>query len=166
MAPTIVLITGCNRGIGNGLLKLYLNKPNHLIIAANRDPSAESSQVLKDLPKAEGTSLQLLKIDATVSTDPSSAVKELASQGIEHVDIIIANAGVAYVWPTVAAVKAEEIQTHIETNVYGFIHLYQAFLPLLKKSKSPKFITIGSSAAFLTVRKEFFCAVIGCLLTL
>lgn len=38
MPPTIVLITGANRGLGKGLLKRYLALPNHTVIAANRDP--------------------------------------------------------------------------------------------------------------------------------
>jgi len=150
MAPTIVLITGANRGIGKGLLELYLAKPNHTVIAANRDPNHATSRALADLPKAEGTSLLIIKIDATVSTDPADAVKQLASQGIDHLDIIIANAGIAYVWPKVSEVKVEDMQKHTIPNTYGIIWLYQATLPVLKKSKNPKWVSIGSSAAFLT----------------
>ncbi|KAL9121203.1 MAG: hypothetical protein Q9187_002239 [Circinaria calcarea] len=137
MAPTVVLITGTNRGIGKGLLELYLAKPNHTVIAANRDPNHPTSKVLADLPKAEGTSLLLVKIDATVPTDPADAVKQLASNGIDHLDIIIANAGVAYIWPKVSEVKVEDMQKHTVPNTYGIIWLYQATLPLLKKSKNP-----------------------------
>jgi norsolorinic acid ketoreductase len=68
MSPTVVLITGANRGIGKGLLGLYLLKPDHLIIAANRDPEDSTSKDLADLPTANGTSLLVIKIDATVRT--------------------------------------------------------------------------------------------------
>ncbi|TVY73252.1 Short chain dehydrogenase gsfK [Lachnellula suecica] len=151
MAPTIVLITGANRGIGKGLLSLYLAKPNHTVIAANRDPSHPTSKALFDLPKAEGTSLILVKIDATVPTDAADAVNSLASQGINHVDILIANAGIAYLWPTVADVKVADMQKHFETNVYGVVYLYQAFLPVLKKSNNPRWVSIGSGSGFLTL---------------
>lgn len=30
MAPTTVLITGANRGLGKGLLERYLSQPNHV----------------------------------------------------------------------------------------------------------------------------------------
>ncbi|KAL5327874.1 hypothetical protein ACEPPN_005580 [Leptodophora sp. 'Broadleaf-Isolate-01'] len=133
MATTIVLITGANRGI-----------------AGNRDPNHPTSKALLDLPKAEGTTLYIIKIDATVSTDPADAVKHLASLGIDHLDIVIANAGIAYIWPKVSEVKVEDMQKHTIPNTYGIIWLYQATLPLLKKSKSPKWVSIGSSAAFLT----------------
>ena len=151
MVSTVVLITGANRGIGKGLLELYLAKSHHTVIAANRDPNHPTSKALLDLPKAEGTSLLLTKLNATVPTDAVDAVKDLASQGINHIDILIANAGIAYIWPTVADVKINDIQKHFETNVYGVIYLYQAFLPVLKKSKKPTWVSIGSSSAFLTV---------------
>lgn len=151
MAPTIVLITGANRGIGKGLLSLYLLKENHTIIAANRDLDGPSSRTLSDLPKGERTTLILVKIDATVATDASDAVKHLASLGIDHIDVLIANAGIATIYPTVATLKIDDMQKHFETNVYGVVYLYQAFLPVLKKSEKPTWVSIGSSAAFLTV---------------
>ncbi|KAE8349778.1 NAD(P)-binding protein [Aspergillus coremiiformis] len=150
MAPTIVLITGANRGIGKGLLELYLAKPNHTVIAATRDPNHPTCKALADLPAAEDTTLRIVKIDATSSTDQADAVKTLTSQGIDHIDILIANAGVALSWPKVSAVKVEDIQKHVDTNAYGLIRLYQAFLPLLKSSHDPKWVTVGSSSAFLT----------------
>jgi norsolorinic acid ketoreductase len=151
MAPTIVLITGTNRGIGKGLLELYLSKPNHTVIAANRDPNHSTSKALVDIPTAEGTTLRVIKIDYTSPTDPVNAVKELTAHGIDHIDILIANAGIALAWPKVSEVKVEDIQKHVDTNAYGFIRLYQAFLPLLKVSLDPKLVTIGSAGAFLTV---------------
>ena len=151
MAARIVLITGTTRGIGKGLLELYLAKPHHTIIAANRDPNHALSKALVDLPKAEGTSLLVIKVDATVPTDPTDAVKQLATHGIDHLDIVIANAAIAQIWPKVSEVKVEDMQKHIVPNTYGFIWLYQATLPLLKKSKTPTWVTIGSSGAFLTV---------------
>ncbi|KAF3061561.1 putative sterigmatocystin biosynthesis ketoreductase stcE [Daldinia childiae] len=150
MAPVIVLITGANRGIGKGLLELYLAKPNHTVIAANRDPNHPSSKALAELPKAEGTSLVVIKIDATVRTDPSDAVKALHSRGISHIDILIANAGLGLLWPKVLDVDTDDIQKHIVTNVYGFLWLFQAFHPLLKDASNPIWVTMGSSTAFLT----------------
>ncbi|KAJ5520978.1 hypothetical protein N7463_001431 [Penicillium fimorum] len=147
MASTIVLITGANRGIGKGILELYLKKPNHFVIAANRDPSHPTSNALADLPKAEGTTLEIIKIDALSPSDPAAAAKALAANGITHIDILVANAGIALSWP-----KVSDVKKHINVNVYGFIHLYQAFRSLLKQAQAPKWVTIGSSSAFLTTR--------------
>ncbi|KAI1078844.1 NAD(P)-binding protein [Whalleya microplaca] len=150
MAPTIVLITGANRGIGKGLLQLYLAKPNHTVIAGNRDPDHPTSQALADLPKAQGTSLLVVKIDATVRSDPAEAFKTLESKGIDHIDILIANVGIALSWPKVREVDTDVIQPHVVTNIYGFLWLFQAAIPVLKKAQRPIWVTIGSSAAYLT----------------
>ncbi len=149
-SPTIVLVTGAGRGIGRGIFELYAAKPNHTLIAANRNPDDGPSQELLKLPTAEGTTVQLVKIEATDDNDALSAVETLRSRGINHIDILIANAGKATSWPKLEDAKIPDIQDHINTNVFGFVRLYQAVLPLLKASKSPKLIMIGSSAAFLT----------------
>lgn len=151
MVPKIVLITGGNRGIGRGFVELYLARPNHTIIVANRDPEHPTSKSLADLPKAEGTKLLVVKNDATVPTDAADMVRHLASLGIDHLDIVLANAGVCKLWCKVSEVTAEQIQDHVTPNIFGFIWLYQATLPLLKKASKPMWVTNGSSAAFLTV---------------
>ncbi|KAJ5632857.1 Short-chain dehydrogenase/reductase SDR [Penicillium lividum] len=148
MAPTIVLITGANRGIGKGILELYLKKPDHTVIAANRDPSHASSLALADLPKAKGTTLHVIKIDALSPTDPAAGVETLAAKGITHIDILIANAGIALSWPKVTEVKVADIQKHVDVNVYGFIYLYQAFQPLLKDAQAPKNFVLMQNAAY------------------
>ncbi|KAH8660622.1 norsolorinic acid reductase-like protein [Xylariales sp. PMI_506] len=150
MANTIVLITGANRGIGRSILELYLNRPNHTVIAANRDPSHASSQDILSLPRAEGNAVHVIKIDATVPTDAAAGARQLAALGINHLNIVIANAAVAYQWPKVVDVKIDDIQKHIVPNVYGFLGLWQAMWPLLKAAESPRWVTIGSSAACLT----------------
>jgi norsolorinic acid ketoreductase len=152
MAPTVVLITGANRGIGRGLLELYLARPNHTVIAAVRDPDHTTAKELPALPTGEGTSLITVKLDLTVPSDPAAAVKELsAKHGIDHIDILVANAGIALKWVKVSEVTTDDLQKHVDVNVFGFVLLFQAFQPVLQKAKDPKWVTIGSSAAFLTV---------------
>lgn len=79
-------------------------------------------------------------------------MKQLEAQGIDHLDVVIANAGVCFAWPKVSEIKVEDIEGHYVPNFHGLIFTYQATLPLLKKSKSGKWITIGSCSAWLTVR--------------
>jgi norsolorinic acid ketoreductase len=81
---------------------------------------------------------------------PLTLVKSLESQAIDHLDIIIGNAGVSYIWPTVAEVKLEDIEGHIEPNGYGQVALYRATRPLFKKSKrEPILKNMGSTAGSL-----------------
>ncbi|OJI99365.1 hypothetical protein ASPVEDRAFT_123663 [Aspergillus versicolor CBS 583.65] len=146
MSPTIVLITGANRGIGRGLLERYIAKPNHTVIAANRDPKHSASTELLALPTAEGTTVKVVKLDVTSETDGENAARELKELGINHVDILIANAAIGYVFPKLEMARLDDIRTHFETNVIGFARTYQAFFPFLQtaRDRHPKLVTIGS----------------------
>ncbi|KAK3996569.1 hypothetical protein QBC44DRAFT_317171 [Cladorrhinum sp. PSN332] len=153
MAPTVVLITGANRGLGLGLLKRYLALPDHIVIALNRNPSHPTSLALSDLPKGTDTRLIVTKYDANIWQDASDAVKDLTdNHGITHLDIVIANIGMAKIYPFIKDVKREEILEHLEVNVLGAIAIYQATRELLEKSPSGKAIyaIIGSSAGSLS----------------
>lgn len=148
---TVVLITGANRGLGKGLLERYLNLPNHTVIAANRNPDHPSSKELDNLPKAEGTKLVVVRLDATIWQDAFNAVKEIEAQGIDHLDIVIANAGVAYAFPTVATLKEEDLEAHLRANTYSYVALYQATRDLLGKStREPVLANMGSTAGSLS----------------
>ena len=151
MAPTIVLITGASRGLGRGLAQRFLAKPDHAVIAVNRDPSGATSTALQDLPKGEGSRLIIVKLDSAVEADAVEAVKTLETQGIDSLDIVVANAGISEVYPAVSAMNASDLQRHITINVLGVIWLYQAVLPLLRRSSDPKWVTMGSSAGALEV---------------
>lgn len=148
---TTVLITGSNRGIGLGLLERSLLKPSHIVIAAVRDPQHPTVQALHHLHTGLDTKLIIVKLDASIETDAHDAVSELQQKhGITNLDIVIANAGVSYIYPTVAEVKIEDIKAHMQPNVYGVITLYQATRELLKRSaKEPIFMIMGSNAGLL-----------------
>ncbi|KAK5940708.1 hypothetical protein PMZ80_007125 [Knufia obscura] len=119
MAPTTILISGANRGLGKALLEHYLARPEHIVIAANRDPEHGTSKDLADLPKGSDSCLILVKIDATSHSDAPETVNELKKQGVQHLDLVIASAGVGYAFAKVSDVKITDMKAHIEPNVYG-----------------------------------------------
>ncbi|KAF2865592.1 hypothetical protein BDV95DRAFT_506868 [Massariosphaeria phaeospora] len=152
MAPsTTVLITGANRGIGLGLTSCFLALAGHTVIAAVRDPAHATAQALQQLSKGADSQLVVVKLDASIEQDAHDAVAELQQKhGVDHLDIVIANAGIGYIYPSVADVKIADIRNHMEPNVYGMVALYQATRALLKKSKrEPIFLPMGSSAGLL-----------------
>ncbi|KIV86126.1 hypothetical protein PV11_01761 [Exophiala sideris] len=126
------------RGIGKELLKRYIARSNYTVIAANRDPEHVSSKELANLPRGSNSRLIVVKVDAVNDQDALNAAKELERQGIEHIDLVIANAAVAYAFGKVSHIGIDVIKGHFEPNFYGVIRLYQAMLPLLLKSSHPK----------------------------
>ncbi|KAI2783000.1 NAD(P)-binding protein [Daldinia loculata] len=161
MASTVVLITGANRGIGKGLAERYLALPNYKVIAANRNPEHPTSKELANLPKAPGSSLIIVKVEATSNTDAADAVKELQKQGIDHLDIVIANAAISLGFTKVVDAKVEDMYRTMDVNVFGVLRLFQATLPLLRKAATPKFVTIGSGAGSIEEMYSYPNAVYG-----
>jgi norsolorinic acid ketoreductase len=119
------------------------------VVAATRDPSGEEAQDLDTLAKGDGSKLLLVKIESTSETDALEAFRSLQSQGVSHLDVVIANAGIfrAEAFLEVAKMKTSDLTEHVDVNVNGPIRLFQATLPLLKAAKQPKFIVISSAVA-------------------
>ncbi|KAK0666410.1 hypothetical protein QBC41DRAFT_150409 [Cercophora samala] len=154
--PTNLLITGANRGIGLGLIKKYLELPNHNIIAFVRDPSSGSSQALKTLKRDLTTNIILIPYDASVWDSAAQAVKILtAEHNITHLNTVIANAGIAKIYPFIRDVNPADIREHFEINVLGPVALFQATRDLLHASleatpeKKPIYAFMGSGAGLL-----------------
>ncbi len=121
------------------------------VIATVRDPSHPTAQALADLPKAAGSSIIALKYDAGSENGAAEAIAHLkAEHSVDRLDIVIANAGISKVWPSVKDVKWSEIVEHVEVNVLGVVALYQATRELLQKSTGkPVFAPVGSGAGSL-----------------
>lgn len=155
MATTTVFITGANRGLGKGLVQSYLARPAHIVIAAVRD--LNTAGPLGQIPTAQDSQLIIVKLDATIESDAADAVKELNTHyNINHLDIVVANAGVSYIWPTVASLKIDDMLENFKPNVFGIIWLYQATRHLLNNTINPKWITVGSTAGSIGVSVPFF----------
>ncbi|KAI6777464.1 hypothetical protein HG530_001409 [Fusarium avenaceum] len=144
-APSTVLITGGNRGIGRGLVKTFLAKPSSTVIAGVRDPSHPTSKSLGDLPKGKDSKLIIVKLDSSVHSDATEAVTVLKRDyNINSLDIAIANAGIALDGALVRDTTIDNINKHFEVNTIGPIVLFQAIADLLQASSNPTFIAIST----------------------
>ncbi|KAK9428008.1 NAD(P)-binding protein [Lipomyces doorenjongii] len=154
---TVVLITGVSRGIGKTLLETYLLRPYHIVIGSVRDKTAPNAQELETLPAAEGSRLLLIKIESTSFTDPAVAIKDLEAAGIDHIDVVIANAGGAgeMAFIPMDLVGVDTVTDVFNVNTLGPLVLYQAVRALLQKSKVPKWVSVTSAAGSIGNLESF-----------
>ncbi|KAK9235581.1 NAD(P)-binding protein [Lipomyces kononenkoae] len=145
---TVVLITGVSRGIGRTFVETYLLRPNHIVIGSVRDKTAPYVQELESLSVAKGSRLVLIKIESASFTDPAEAIKDLEADGIDHIDMVIANAGGSGEKPFIPLdiVGADNVTDVFNVNTLGPLVLHQAILPFLQKSKAPKWVSVTSAA--------------------
>ena len=111
-----VLITGANRGIGKALVEEALRRGAKRVYAGTRQPLAH--------PDARVTPVTLDVTDA--------AQIQAAANGVESLDILINNAGVAF-WDDLSDRAA--IEQSLAVNFFGPYDMIQEFLPLLTGSR-------------------------------
>lgn len=136
-------------GIGHALARAYVAGQNCMVVGSIRDEAARGIAGLKEAPKGDGSQLLLVKIESSSLTDARNAVAEMEAFGIDHIDILIANAGVSPPLEPIETVDLEVVASTFQVNSLGPLSLYQACYKLLQKSINAKFISISSAAGSL-----------------
>ena len=126
-----LLVTGASRGIGRALVDDALERGAATIYAAARTPLEHSD------PRVRAIRLDL--------TDPATVAS--AARGIEHLDVLINNAGISVV-DDLTDVAA--IESHLSVNLFGTFRVTRAFLPHLTASRGV-LLNVLSLAALATV---------------
>ena len=146
-SPKTYLITGANRGIGKGFTTTFLQRPSTTVIATVRDTSHPTAKELAALPKAENSRLILVTLDSSNIDLVHKAIETLKKDyQINHIDVVIANAGIAMGGATVRATTPENIKDHVLVNAIGPVALFQDTVDLLQASstKQPIFVAIST----------------------
>jgi NAD(P)-dependent dehydrogenase (short-subunit alcohol dehydrogenase family) len=142
----VALVTGANRGIGFEVCRQLAEKDFVVLLTARDAPKAQTAA--RKLANA-GT-VEALLLDVADASSIKKAVAEVAHR-YGRLDILINNAGINYdTWETVqnADIDGTVVET-IGTNLLGPWRACQAFLPLLRKSKSARIVNVSSESGSL-----------------
>jgi norsolorinic acid ketoreductase len=150
----IVLVTGVTRGIGAELLAQLLARKDTLVIAGVRSLKAAASEKLIAQSKSN-KNLIVVQLDSESDTDAQAAARTVKEEhGIDHLDLIIANAGVLQDTSLLVDVKADDFRTSMNINVVSPILLFQAFEPLLSKGTNPRVLFVSTAVASLGLQRQ------------
>jgi short-subunit dehydrogenase len=140
--PT-VLITGCSSGIGRALADAFRDAGYSVWATARK------RQDVEQLAAAGFTARQLDVNDA-----PALA---LLADELEHLDILINNAGYGAMGPLLDG-GVEAMRQQFETNVFALVGVTRALFPLLRRSRGVV-VNIGSvSGVLVTPFAGAYCA--------
>ncbi|XP_018566423.1 uncharacterized protein LOC108907291 [Anoplophora glabripennis] len=129
-----ILITGCNRGLGLGLIKCLvkdINSPKN-IIATCRNKS--KAQELNDIA-AQNKNVHILELDVTNTNTFDSFACEIEKIVADNgLNVLFNNAGYSPKSTRINAVKTEQMMETYAVNVVGPLMLTKVLLPLLKRA--------------------------------
>lgn len=147
---TVYVITGGNRGIGLGIIKSLLARPSTTVVASVRNAEAAAGLKAEDVSLAAGSQLHIAILDFSEAIPPAKVLEsfEAATAGtVDHVDVLINNAGVCPPLTSAVETTAENLRTSFETNAIAPLLVFQGLWSLLQKSRTgaPKVINVSST---------------------
>jgi NAD(P)-dependent dehydrogenase (short-subunit alcohol dehydrogenase family) len=138
-APSAVLVTGANSGIGRAVTELLASRGYFVYAGARR---AEDIAALSAIPNVQG-----IRLDVTVQSDIDAAVGTIRSGG-RALHGVVNNAGIAVTGALVDTEEPELLQL-FDVNVYGVWRVTRAFAPMLIQHGG-RVVTISSISGILS----------------
>lgn len=129
------LVTGASRGIGRALVEMVADRGDE-VIAAVRDPAAFG---------ASG-SIMVVALDVT---DVGSVRRARETLPCDALDVVVSNAGLSGGPQRAPGMDLGRAARIIATNALGPLHVYDAFVDLLRRGEAKKLVHVSSEAASL-----------------
>lgn len=138
MSQKTIVVTGCNRGVGEGIAKLFLSK-NHTVIGVNRTPSSIKSENYKEIILDVSNSENFESIE--------NNVKKISNR----IDLLVVNSAIRR-FDTVENMSIDDFEESINVNLKGAFLVTKYLTPMIKDSQGD--ITyIGSHSEKYTFEK-------------
>lgn len=138
-----ILITGGSAGIGLALAQLLSSRGNRIIITGRNEKRLQAAAA--QLPNATAIAGDI--------SDPADTERLVGILRRDHQDlnIVINNAGAAYVYDLVAegANAAGKAESEMLTNFLSILRLNEQLLPLLKEKPEAAIVNVSSILAFV-----------------
>ena len=143
-----IIVTGANRGLGNELVKILLEKGNYNIIATARQ---WNTKVNGSTTSTSSSSIHYIELDITQETSRNQAIQTIKSLLLpnQSIDILVNNAGVfPQTW------SLQDFTSAYNTNTIGPLQFASLIIPYMNiqnssSSSSPSSSMSSSSSSFI-----------------
>ena len=133
------VITGAGRGMGLSITKAAL-AAGHKVVATGRNPEKVALAV------GESENLLVSKLDVTSPADADATVRS-AIDRFGRIDVLVNNAASFYAG-FFEELTPEQMERQLATSLLGPMNVTRAVLPVMRKQRSGRIISISSSASF------------------
>jgi NAD(P)-dependent dehydrogenase (short-subunit alcohol dehydrogenase family) len=155
--PLIALVTGGNKGIGREIAA-QLAALGHTVVIGAR--SLERGEGVAAELRAAGGDVTAVALDVTDTASAEAAAAAVRAR-FGRLDALINNAGIShqpgadFAGQLPGSADVDHVRYVFETNVFGVITATSAFLPLLRRSSTPRIVNVSSSAGSLSSISDF-----------
>jgi NAD(P)-dependent dehydrogenase (short-subunit alcohol dehydrogenase family) len=139
-------ITGAGRGMGVDIARAALDA-GHAVVATGRNTQAVREAL------GESDDLLVVQLDITNLASAEAAV-QAALDRFGRIDVLVNNAGNFYAG-FFEELSPDQMRAQIETNLLGPMNITRAVLPVMRKQRSGKVVSISSTAG---VVGQAFCS--------
>lgn len=137
----IALITGCNRGIGRGIMEAFVRE-GASIIACTRNIDDEIRGVYKFLSKQNRVHIYPICMDLSDQESIKQGMKEVSDLKLQ-IDILVNNAGIAKFSPFVMS-KMDDFKEMMQVNLYAPTQISQYVIKNMLKQRKGSIINFCS----------------------
>ena len=136
----VALVTGANRGIGKVIVETLIEGGVAKVYAAVRDPNSA-----KELVDAYGERVVPVELDLTKPETIAHAAEQASD-----VNLVVNNAGVLKTASALDDHALDALRFELEGNVFGLLHVAQAFAPVLKANGGGALVQLNSIVSMKT----------------
>jgi NAD(P)-dependent dehydrogenase (short-subunit alcohol dehydrogenase family) len=133
-------ITGAGRGLGLCIAKAALDA-GHKVVATGRNPDRVASAL------GPSENLLVVKLDVTSATDAEIAAQATIER-FGQIDVLVNNAASFYAG-YFEELSPEQMQMQLSTSLDGPMIVTRAFLPIMRKQRSGRIVSISSTAGLM-----------------
>ncbi len=142
---TTTLITGGNKGLGYETAR-RLKEQGHRVVIGARD-AARGRQAAEEL------GVDFVPLDVTSDASVAAAAADLEAR-FGGLDVLINNAGITGAAVGIDEVDGPVLAAVLDTNTVAVARTTHAFLPLLRRSASPRIVNVSSGLGSFDVRAD------------
>lgn len=140
-----VFITGASSGIGASIAIEYAKRGTILGLAARREEKL--TKIKQQCLDAGAREVITYSLDVADQEKSNQVCQEFINYSEKGIDIIVANAGIAYS-DHLSSGDATQINQTLITNILGVTNTIVPFIPIMKDKKNGKIVIISSIASF------------------
>jgi 3-oxoacyl-[acyl-carrier protein] reductase len=140
------IVTGCNRGIGKEVLKLFAENGAD-IFACVRQETAEFNAVMREITEQTGRSITPVYFDLSDSEQVKAGVRTIIAAK-KKIDVLVNNAGVAS-GSFFQMTSLQDMKNVFEINFFSQLLFTQGISRYMARSKAGAIVNIASTAGLI-----------------